>query len=70
MAANATYAPAFADTGITYDGNGNVQTVTENGVTTTYTYNPDGTVDTDTRLGTTRQYTYDGAGNLTTTWSW
>ncbi|WP_283205444.1 MULTISPECIES: hypothetical protein [unclassified Gordonia (in: high G+C Gram-positive bacteria)] len=27
-------------TGITYYDNGNVQTVTENGVTTTYTYNP------------------------------
>lgn len=60
-----TYAPSFPDTGITYDGSGNVQTVTENGVTTTYTYNPDGSVHTDTRLGVTRTYTYDGSGNLT-----
>lgn len=59
------YAPLMPDTGITYDGNGNVQTVTENSVTTTYTYNPDGTVATDTRAGVTRTYTYDGSGNLT-----
>lgn len=65
MMADATYAPSFpAATAISYDGNGNVQSVTENGVTTTYTYNPDGTVDTDTRDGVTRKYTYT-AGNLT-----
>lgn len=64
--AAASYAPVFADsTGITYDGDGNVQTVTENGVTTTYTYNPDGSVATDVRAGVTRTYTYDGSGNLT-----
>ncbi|ATN90842.1 minor tail protein [Gordonia phage Lysidious] len=63
--ADAAYAPVFPDTGITYDGSGNVQTVTENGVTTTYTYNPDGTVATDTRAGVTRTYGYDGNGNLT-----
>ncbi|UAJ16206.1 minor tail protein [Gordonia phage Malibo] len=63
--ADAAYAPVFPDTGITYDGSGNVQTVTENGVTTTYTYNPDGTVATDTRDGVTRTYGYDGNGNLT-----
>jgi len=60
-----TYAPVFADaTTITYSG-GNVASVTENGVTTTFTYNPDGTVATDTRAGVTRTYTYDGSGNLT-----
>ena len=59
------YAPAFATTGITYDGSGNVQTVTENGITTTYAYNSDGSVHTDTRGGVTRTYTYDGSGNLT-----
>lgn len=60
-----TYAPVFpAAQTITYDGNGNVQTVTENGVTTTYTYNADGSVDTDTRQGVTRKYTYTD-GNLT-----
>ncbi|QAY17632.1 hypothetical protein SEA_MARTEENA_29 [Gordonia phage Marteena] len=64
-ALDAAYAPVFPDTGITYDGSGNVQTVTENGVTTTYTYNPDGTVATDTRDGVTRTYGYDGNGNLT-----
>ena len=45
---------------------GNVTSVTEDGVTTTYTYNDDGSVDTDTRLGVTRQYSYDADGNLTT----
>lgn len=60
-----TYAPVFATTGITYDGAGNVQTVTENGITTTYAYNSDGSVHTDTRAGVTRTYTYDGSGNLT-----
>jgi len=61
---DATYAPAFPDTTITYSG-GNVATVTDNGITTTYTYNADGTVHTDTRDGVTRTYTYDGSGNLT-----
>ena len=50
---------------ITYNGDGTVASVTENGVTTTYTYNGDGTVATDTRAGVTRTYTYDGSGNLT-----
>jgi hypothetical protein len=53
---------AFADTAIEYDGN--VSSVTDSGVETTYTCNADGTVDTDTRLGVTRQYIYDGE-NLT-----
>lgn len=60
----AAFVQAFADTSITYDGSGNVATVTEHGITTTYTYNGDGTVATDSRLGVTREYTYDGAGNL------
>jgi hypothetical protein len=50
---------------ITYNGDGSVATVTENGVTTTYTYNGDGSVATDIRAGVTRAYTYDGSGNLT-----
>lgn len=50
---------------ITYDTNGNVQSVTEDGVTTLYTYNSDGTVATDTRAGIARRYTYDASGNLT-----
>lgn len=50
--------------GITYNGNGNIDTVTEDGVVTTFTYNPDGTVATDTRNGITRTYTYTD-GNLT-----
>lgn len=54
--------PAVA---ITYNGDGTVATVTENGVTTTYTYNGNGTVATDVRAGVTRTYTYDGSGNLT-----
>lgn len=58
------FAQAFADTSITYDGSGNVATVTEAGVLTTYTYNGDGTVATDTRLGVTREYTYAPSGDL------
>ncbi|AZS11723.1 minor tail protein [Arthrobacter phage Maja] len=62
---SATYASAFPDSqAITYNADGSVATVTENGVTTTYTYNSDGTVATDTRAGVTRTYTYTN-GNLT-----
>ena len=64
-ALSATYAGAFPDSqAITYNGDGSVATVTENGVLTSYTYNGDGTFATDTRLGVTRAYTYT-AGNLT-----
>lgn len=62
---DARYAPVSPTTGITYNPDGSVATVTENGVTTTYTYNPDGSVATDVRAGVTRTYTYDGSGNLT-----
>lgn len=61
----ASFAGAFSDTVIGYDGDGNVDSVTDNGIETTFTYNANGTVDTDTRLGKTRQYTYDTNGNLT-----
>lgn len=55
---------AFPDAmSLTYDDDGNVASVTKDGVTTTYTYNDDGTVHTDTKQGVTRQYTYD-AGAL------
>lgn len=68
-ALTATYASAFADSqAITYNSDGSVATVTENGVTTSYTYNSDGTVATDTRtvngVTTTRNYGYTN-GNLT-----
>ena len=64
-ALSATYASAFPATqAITYNPDGSVATVTENGVTTSYTYNSDGTVATDTRNGVTRTYTYTN-GNLT-----
>lgn len=64
-AQNATYASAFPDSqAITYNPDGSVAAVTENGVTTSYTYNSDGTVATDTRAGVTRTYTYTN-GNLT-----
>lgn len=63
--ADTRYAPVSPTTGITYNSDGSVATVTENGVTTTYTYNSDGTVATDVRAGVTRTYTYDGSGNLT-----
>ena len=53
-----------ASQGITYNADGTVATVTEDGVTTSYTYNTDGTVATDTRQGVTRTYTYTD-GNLT-----
>jgi YD repeat-containing protein len=66
----AVAAPAFAEaTVITYDAEGNVETVTTNGITTTYTYDTDGNVATDSRTvgetTTTRTYAYDTAGNLT-----
>lgn len=57
--------PFPVTTAITYNSDGTVATLTENGVVTTYTYNADGTVATDARGGVTRTYTYDGAGNLT-----
>lgn len=63
---SAAYASAFPATQtITYNPDGSVATVTENGDTTSYTYNADGTVATDTRRGVTRKYGYDN-GNLTT----
>jgi YD repeat-containing protein len=62
---SATYASAFpAAQSITYNPDGSVATVVENGVTTSYTYNGDGTVATDTRAGVTRNYGYTN-GNLT-----
>lgn len=68
-ALNATYAGAFPNTqSISYNADGSVATVTENGVTTSYTYNSDGTVATDTRtvsgVTTVRNYGYTN-GNLT-----
>ena len=51
---------------ISYDPTtGDVTSITEGGITTTYTYNPDGTLNTETRLGKTRTRTYDGNGRLT-----
>jgi YD repeat-containing protein len=65
-ALSGTYGIAFPATQIiAYSGDGAVQTVTENGITTTYTYNADGTVHTDSRAGVTRTYTYDTSGKLT-----
>jgi YD repeat-containing protein len=61
--AAAVAATQFATTAITYNGDGTVATVTENGILTTYTYNTDGTVATDHRGAVTRTYTYSG-GNL------
>jgi YD repeat-containing protein len=63
-------APAFAEaTVITYDADGNVDTVTTNGITTTYTYDTDGNVATDSRTvgetTTTRTYIYAPNGDLT-----
>lgn len=66
-ALNATYAREFEpSTAIVYDGaTGNVTSLTEGGITTTYTYNADGTVNTETRLGKVRTWAYDGSGNPT-----
>lgn len=50
---------------VTYNPDGSVASVTENGITTTYGYNPDGTIASDLRNGVLRTYAYDGAGNLT-----
>ncbi|SED49965.1 YD repeat-containing protein [Rhodococcus pyridinivorans] len=61
---DSTYGRAFPASQTIGYANGNVTSVTEDGITTTYTYNADGTVDTDTRAGVTRKYTYTN-GNLT-----
>lgn len=48
----------------TYDGNGNIAAVTENGITTSYTYDSLNRLvssETETEL---HEYSYDGAGNL------
>jgi len=64
---SATYVPALAPTSaIAYDATtGNVTSVTEGGITTTFTYNADGTVNTETRLGKVRTWAYDTNGNPT-----
>lgn len=49
---------------MTYNADGSLASVTENGVTTTFTYNGDGTIATSTRAGVTRTYSYT-SGNLT-----
>lgn len=59
-----TFVPADPALAIVYNADGTVQSVTENGIATTYTYNADGTVATSTRLGVTRTYGYT-SGNLT-----
>jgi YD repeat-containing protein len=65
-AADAAAGNTFLPTsGISYNPDGSVSSVTEGGVTTTYTYNPDGTVNTETRLGKTRTWAYDANGNPT-----
>jgi YD repeat-containing protein len=67
-ALSATYATAFPASTITYNPDGSVATVTDDGITTSYTYNTDGTVATDSRtvngVTTTRNYGYTN-GNLT-----
>jgi YD repeat-containing protein len=50
---------------VTYNANGSVASVTEDGVPTVFTYNPDGSVATQTRAGITRTFSYDLNGNLT-----
>jgi YD repeat-containing protein len=50
---------------VVYNTDGSVQSVTEDGIQTSYTYNADGTVATATRLGTTRTFSYDANGNVT-----
>lgn len=58
------YTAAFRpSSSILYDGSGNISSVTEGGITTTYTYNSDGTVATENRLGLVRTWTYDGNYN-------
>jgi YD repeat-containing protein len=55
-----------ATSAIVYDpATGNVTSITEDGVTTTFTYNPDGTVNTETMLGKVRTWAYDANGNPT-----
>lgn len=59
-----TYVPSDPVISVEYNPDGTVDSVTENGIETTFTYNADGTVATSTRLGVTRTYTYVG-DNLT-----
>lgn len=58
------YVPSDPVISVVYNGDGTVDSVTENGIETTFTYNADGTVASSTRLGVVRTYTYVG-GNLT-----
>jgi hypothetical protein len=58
------FEPADPVLSIVYNGDGTVDHVVSDGVTTSYTYNGDGTIHTQTRLAVTRTYTYT-AGNLT-----
>lgn len=52
-------------TNVTYDEDGNITSMTEGAVTTTYTYDPnDGRPLTETRNGVTRTYAYDANGKL------
>lgn len=46
------------------DANGNITSITEGGVTTTYTYDIEDRVVTETRFGVTRTFSYDTAGDL------
>ena len=48
----------------TYNADGTVATVTENGIVTTYTYNPDGTVATINQNAVTRTYSYNADGTI------
>lgn len=50
---------------VTYNPDGSVASITENGVLTTFTYNTDGSVNTQTRAGVTKTFTYDANGNVT-----
>jgi len=64
-AALALHIPETEDVGVTYNGSGQVSSVSCGTAETTFTYNADGTVDTITKGDVTRQLIYDGAGNLT-----
>lgn len=64
-ALNATYGIANPTLVVTYNSDGSVASMTENGVVSTFTYNTDASVKTQTRAGITKTYSYDTNGNVT-----
>jgi YD repeat-containing protein len=60
-----SYLPRNPELTVAYNSTGNVASVTENGLVTTFTYNIDGTVKTQTTGGITKTFSYDTNGRVT-----